>query len=177
VHKVSQILSSAGFNLRKWISNKTAVLRDVPENNQILSKMNINGGVPTKILGLVWQTDQDALVYTIKDLLPLKVSKRQILLEITQIFDPLELLSPCIVLAKILLQKLWESKLSWDESLPSALHTIWISFREQINELNQLKIPRRVRSDDRARLELHGFSDASQEACIYVRSITNEKEI
>jgi len=180
VHKVSQILSSAGFNLRKWISNETAVLRDVPENKQSTSKINIKGGVPTKILGLVWQTDQDTLVYTIKDLPPLKVSKRQILSEITQIFDPLGLLSPCIVLTKILLQKLWEGKLSWDESLPSALHTTWISFREQISELNQLKVPRRVRTEDCARLELHGFSDASQNAygaCVYVRSITNDKEI
>lgn len=89
VDKVSQVLKAAGFTLRKWISNETAIIKDIPTSDQNPNVMNIKGGVQTKILGLVWQAQQDTLSYTIRELPPSKVSKRQILSEVTQIFDPL----------------------------------------------------------------------------------------
>jgi hypothetical protein len=91
---------------------------------------------------------------------------------IAQIFDPLGLSGPCIIQAKIILQKLWLQKLDWDDPLPSGLHSIWDSFRKQLVELRNLDIPRYVSSKDSVKIELHGFADASQNAygaCVYIR--------
>ncbi|XP_036146036.1 uncharacterized protein LOC118646691 [Monomorium pharaonis] len=177
VHKISSVLNSAGFKLRKWIANEAAVIEDICTEDQNPNGINFKCGLPTKILGLVWQAHQDMLVYSIEKLLSPKVSKRQILSEITRIFDPLGLLSPCLVLAKILLQKLWMHKLSWDEAIPADLHSTWIAFRNQINDLNQIEIPRHVICRGYTRIELHGFADAAQGAygaCIYIRSMVDQ---
>ena len=63
---------------------------------------------------------------------------------ISQIFDPLGLLGPCVIIAKILLQRLWLLKLEWDESLPSEINTMWCNFKEQVPKLNELKITRHI---------------------------------
>ncbi|XP_018395970.1 PREDICTED: uncharacterized protein LOC108774375 [Cyphomyrmex costatus] len=176
VQKVSHVLESAGFKLRKWISNEATVIEDIQTEKQNSIGMDFKC-LQTKILGLVWQAHQDVLVYNIKELPSLKVSKRQILSDTTRIFDPLGYLSPCLVLVKILIQKLWMHKLSWDEAIPSDLHSTWISFRNQINALNQIKIPRHVICKNYTRIELHGFADAAQGAygaCTYIRSIDHQ---
>ena len=55
-------------------------------------------------------------------------SKKEIFFsEITHVFDPLELLSPCIVFMKILLQEFWKHKHAWDEPIPGSLNMRWIS--------------------------------------------------
>ena len=101
-----------------------------------------------------------------------RVIKRQIFAETSQIFDPLALLSPCIIIAKILLQKLWLEKLAWDESLPYDLHNQWSNYKKQLPALNDLNISRHGIGSNAINIELHGFPDASQEAylCVYVRS-------
>jgi len=70
------------------------------------------------------------------------VSKRVILSEVAKLFDPLSLLDPVIVIAKLILRDLWQLAIQWDESVPQDIHTRWIAFRTQMSNLNQLKIPR-----------------------------------
>lgn len=43
--------------------------------------------------------------------------------ETAKVFDPLGLISPVIVRAKILLQSLWLHQLSWDQEVPMELST------------------------------------------------------
>jgi len=49
--------------------------------------------------------------------------KRSILSRITLIFNPLGLIGPITVTAKIIIQDLWRLKLDWDESIPLELNT------------------------------------------------------
>lgn len=180
VYKVSNILASAGFKLRKWISNESAILRDIPEEDQNPNYVNFIEGGQTKTLGLTWQAHHDTLAYLRRDLPQVKVTKRTILSEMTQIFDPLGLLSPYIIIAKILLQKLWLHKLTWDESLPHDLHSMWISFRTQLRNLDQIRIPRNIVCKNYKEIQLHGFADASKDAygaCIYIRSLDSQGNI
>ncbi|KAJ8975109.1 hypothetical protein NQ317_017877 [Molorchus minor] len=129
----------------------------------------------TKTLGLYWSSNQDVLMYNITSSIYPTITKRTVLSDIARIFDPLGLLGPTIIKAKILLQKLWAERLSWDESLPADIDYRWRHFRNELHLLNDLKIPRHVVYDKAARIELHGFSDASIEAfgaCVYIRSIS-----
>lgn len=178
INKVSNILASAGF--RKWTSNEPAILKDIPAENQISNYIKLTNDGLTKTLGLVWQAHHDTLMYSTKNSSQAKVTKRKILSEITQIFDLLGLLSPCIVIAKNLLQTLWQHKLTWDESLPHDLYFKWLSFQRQLENLKQIRIPRHVMCNNYKELQLHGFADASQnayDACIYVRSVNAQENV
>ncbi|XP_023312339.1 uncharacterized protein LOC111692526 [Anoplophora glabripennis] len=128
----------------------------------------------SKTLGLMWLPQSDQLSYDINIVKISRVNKRAILSEISRIFDPLGLLSPCVVVTKMIIQELWLLKLSWDEAIPLQLHTKWIDFRSELHTLNELNIDRHVICRNPIRIELHGFSDASERAyggCIYLRSV------
>ncbi|XP_072403037.1 uncharacterized protein [Diabrotica undecimpunctata] len=135
----------------------------------------------TKSLGLGWSCDSDSLTFKIEpNAIDGRVTKRIILSAVGQIFDPLGLLAPCIIKTKIILQKLWLERLSWDESVPQPLHGEWLKFKSEIPKLNSLIIPRHVTLPNVRSIELHGFSDASERAygaCIYVRSITRTNQV
>jgi len=101
-----------------------------------------------------------------------KITKRHILAEIGRIFDPL-ILDPCNIRAKILLQKLWLHKLTWNEFLLTELHDDCLSCCKQIQHINKIKTSRNVIRSGYTDLQLHEFSDASQSAYrayIYIRS-------
>ena len=71
-------------------------------------------------------------MYKINVDLNMKITKRTVLAQIASIYDPLGLLSACIITVKILIQKLWVEKVGWDEALPSDLHTAWLKFRDRL---------------------------------------------
>ncbi|XP_022183202.1 uncharacterized protein LOC111042814 [Myzus persicae] len=96
----------------------------------------------------------------------------------SRLFDPLGLVNPVIVKAKIFVQQLWKLKLAWDESLPIEHHTAWENYRKELKDITQINIPRRVTVSDSIQNELHIFCDASQVAygaCAYLRSVTKKQ--
>jgi len=102
------------------------------------------------------------------------VSNKRIILSEIPLFDPLGLLGPTVIIAKLIMQDLWISGIHWDESLPQEIHTRWLRLRSKLIYLNQLNVPRCVKfhADSQA-IQLHGFCDASQRAygaCIYIRT-------
>ncbi|XP_073955604.1 uncharacterized protein [Choristoneura fumiferana] len=172
-------LKSAKFNLRKFRSNNQIILDNIspssPQSENVLDISNTHKQVSSKTLGLNWISDLDLLSYSINIELPEKITKRHILSVISQIFDPLGLVGPCVVEAKIIMQRLWIEQCSWDTEVPDEIKRLWFSFTDTLPLLNQLKIPRWVLSEDSIVHELHIFSDSSERAygaCVYVRSVS-----
>lgn len=165
-NEISNLLLVYGFPLRKWRSN----IENFSYSNE--ETLRIGDG-DTKTLGLRWNPNGDFLQYHIQNsTYASRVTKRQILSSTAQIFDPLGLLSPVTITAKIILQELWKLNISWDESVPSDLYTIWSKYRSQLHLLNSLQIPRHTLSLNTVSVQLHGFCDASQTsygACVYLR--------
>ncbi|XP_050343813.1 uncharacterized protein LOC126769218 [Nymphalis io] len=132
-----------------------------------------------KILGLTWNRSQDTFQYLV-NLPPLTTApatKRSIISNIARLFDPLGWIAPSIVLAKVFIQKLWLTGVSWDEELNVELVKEWIDYREQLSLLTDVRIPRWIGTRLNQKLELHGFSDASKtaySAVIYLRTIDLE---
>ncbi|XP_029659414.1 uncharacterized protein LOC115233245 [Formica exsecta] len=112
--KISHVLKTASFKLRKWTSNEPAIVQDVPVKDQNRNSIDFKSEGQLKTLGTTWQAFSDKLTFTIRELNQTKITKRQVLTETAQIFDPLGLLSPCIIIAKILLQELWLHRLAWE---------------------------------------------------------------
>lgn len=101
--RTSQVLKSACFPLRKWTFNHDVNVKESKE-------LAIGELCQNKTLGLGWQVDSDQLHFTTKIENKPKVMKRNMMSVIAQIYDPLGLLAPTIIMAKIILQKLWLSK-------------------------------------------------------------------
>lgn len=174
-------MKSAQFHLRKWHSNNTDILEQLHGKNNIDTLLNLSKDERTRTLGLIWACKEDCFVYSVKDVeFPNVNNKRTVLSAISQIFDPLGLINPSILVGKIILQKLWASKISWDETIPTDVAKQWSKFVSSLTHLNNFKIPRCVVCDDPIRVEIHAFSDASlhaYSACVYFRSITANNTI
>lgn len=173
--QISHILDQGCFPLRKWISNNPFVIQDIQSSISSSNIHRLGSDENAKTLGIIWSCNSDCLLYNINtNLITHHLTKRAILSGIARIYDPLGLLSACVITAKIILQRLWLEKLGWDDSIPINLQDKWVKFREELMELNDLEIPRHIKCSNPVRLELHGFSDASLDAygtCLYVRSI------
>ncbi|KAJ8961419.1 hypothetical protein NQ318_014665 [Aromia moschata] len=133
---------------------------------KLLSGENAVGAVEfscdnsSKVLGLIWLSGEDLLKYSIQtDTILNRITKITILSGISQIFDPLDLLSPCIILAK---------------DVPTTIYNEWGHFKGELTVLNTLNIERHVVCKNPVRIEINSFSDASQKAyggCVYVKSV------
>ncbi|XP_018397711.1 PREDICTED: uncharacterized protein LOC108775755 [Cyphomyrmex costatus] len=180
--QANALLSKEGFELRKWSSNHPS-LRDAegPHSKEFnLTENRIN---ETKALGISWNCEADIFRFDNLGLHPSlqRLTKRVVLSRIALIFDPLGWLWPSIVIACILMQEIWRSKVNWDESLPNELHTRWKHYESKLQILSSIEVPRKVIAfSDVRRIEIHGFSDASQHAygaCVYIRTTSNERHI
>lgn len=99
--------------------------------------------------------------------------------ETAQLFDPLGLVNPVIVKAKIFIQELWQNKLDWDIVLPIELQNKWINYRDELASLPKITIPRHAFAKQYAKVQLHAFSDSSERAygaAIYIRTTTEDGE-
>lgn len=90
------------------------------------------------------------------------ITKRSVLSDVARLFDPFGWLSPVVITAKVLIQKLWLCGLGWDDELPSNLREEWIEYREELIHLQTIKLPRwlKTTSNNYKEIELHGFADA-----------------
>ena len=64
-------------------------------------------------------------VRTFKEV-PEILTKRICLSKINSVYDPLGLLTPVTVRAKILLRKLWGAKLEWDQPISDTTRADWV---------------------------------------------------
>ena len=165
-HEISTILNSAKLELRKWLSNKPELMKQFHFNQDLdVNIVQLGENEQNKTLGIFWNANLDTIQYSITQCKTQgNVTKRNILSIVSQIFDPLGLLGPVIVVAKILMQHLWQANVTWDEAIPQNIHTQWCQFLIQLQVLNKIKIPRHILILDYNIIELHGFADASTKA-------------
>lgn len=184
-YEVNKLLKSGGFNMQKWSSNSDDLLKfleDGNEEREPKDRMEIKLDKVIKILGLTWDRNDDMFKFTVT--LPEvrnPVTKRLILSDVASLFDPFGWLAPVIITAKVMIQKLWLCNHGWDEELPSELVNEWITYREELNELQTIKISRWMKITSHCKdVQLHGFADASSvayAAVAYVRVIDQDDDV
>ncbi|KAL7723807.1 hypothetical protein ACLKA6_001537 [Drosophila palustris] len=141
-----KILRPNGFNLRKWCSNNDQLLHGIPKDD-VASDVKFDDSLDShriKTLGLIWMPKKDQLCGRAQSSTALKITKRVVCSELAQIFDPLGLFAPVVVKAKIFMQRLWEDKLEWDTELPTDLQNEWKDYRDELQSLNSMQIPRHI---------------------------------
>lgn len=176
-NSVSKVLESGCFHLRKWVFNSPVTQSNV----SAFKDLSFGENCHTKTLGMGWFYSSDELYFDTKyNQDKSHVTKRIILSTIAQTYDPLGLLAPTVITAKIILQKLWLAKLDWDEPVPKSILSDWQNFINKIPNLQYIHIPRHVIGQNTSVIELHIFCDASQcayGACAYIRSVTDNNII
>ena len=137
--------------MRKWNSNSASLLQSVKQDSAFVGDFAIKSkecvqeedesfskSVFTqatekeqKVLRMLWNPNQDELIYDLTkilegvDLQP--ATRRLILSTATRFFDPLGLISPVILLFKIMFQKLCKAQRDWDELVYTELNQEWLS--------------------------------------------------
>lgn len=173
--ELSELLAKGGFALRKWTSNQLPVLSGLSADEiGTQSSIKFDENETVKALGISWEPESDDLRFDSnirqREGAP---TKRSILSGISQLFDPLGLISPIVITGKMLMQKLWLLPCSWDDPVPDSFADAWNDFVAQIPAVSQFRVSRYALSPN-STIQLHTFSDASESAygaCTYARCV------
>ena len=127
--KLHRLFSGAGFTFRKWKTNESDVLAHVTQELKDQQPSQVIEGEETftKVLDLGWNANLDAFHATVANcaLLMRGTTKRCLLSNIGRVYHVLGWCSPSVVKLKILMQRLWEEKLGWDEDVTPHILEVW----------------------------------------------------
>ena len=112
------------------------------------------------------------------------IAQRAVLSYVSSVFDPIGLVAPYTVRARLLLKDIWRiSGQQWDEPLSRELQGKFIEWHTTLPILGRLTISRCFFDTPVDQIELHMFGDSSQDvfcsvAFLHGRSVvTNESKI
>jgi hypothetical protein len=86
---------------------------------------------------------------------------------VSSVYDPLGFVAPVVLTAKKMLQDLCKKGIGWDNELGESELRIWKRWYANLQELANLFVARCIKPailGEAKYLELHHFSDASQQA-------------
>ena len=131
-------------------------------------KMGSNG---QKVLGLSWDFEQDTITLELTPIAKraedLPATKRNTLRLLAGIFDPLGMIGPITITAKILFQEACRQKINWDDPLDGVIKQAVEAWIESLIECKLITINRCLYKHVREEVlgcSLHGFADASKKA-------------
>ena len=191
-------LASAGFKLRKFVTNSEELRGRILEDETLVKEQSDPGedqsyaktslGVKmsdspgsTKVLGVLWDVLHDKLLFDIGEVAeamePLEPTKRNLVGITARFFDPLGIVSPVTVLFKMFCQQLCEAKVGWDDPLSDEFLNGWSQLLSMLKGANPISITRCVyRLADPKVAQLVGFCDASSKAYAAVVYLKLEDE-
>ncbi|XP_059053830.1 uncharacterized protein LOC131848089 [Achroia grisella] len=174
IREVVEVHGGIGFTLAGWNTNRPSLLENVSEDQRARTpkELGANAHPYGKTLRLLWMSAEDQLAFnTGMPRVPREVkhgtripTKREALGAVMSLFDPLGLLSPYTITAKIILQALWVQKVEWDDSLPAEEARMFQEWRDDLAYIEELRLPRWYGTNDSQRSQLHVFTDASEQA-------------
>ena len=168
--QLQDLFSRGGFLLRKWNSNQPAVSQHISSE---LKDTHPTQALPspdeyTKTLGIEWNTTTDHFRLTITDLPPVDcVTKHVLVSDVAKTFNVLGWFSPTIIKMKILMQRLWELKVDWDDPLPPDIHNTWLQWRSELKLLSDKHLPAAI-SQMRSTLLLLNYTDSVMRLSVHM---------
>ena len=189
--QITELLALGGFHFTKWLSNEAEVMLSVPEKDRAAAapmviaekSMLLSIEAVPKTLGIMWDPLSDCFEFqgALDLIIPdKKETMRTLASRSAKVFDPLGLVSPVLIQAKILMQRCWKEKLQWDNPLPAQILEPWLEWISDLVHLHFLDVPRHLYIKSNVEVALHGFSDASMDACsacIYARTVNSEGRV
>ncbi|XP_068671053.1 uncharacterized protein [Montipora foliosa] len=104
------------------------------------------------------------------------ITKRSILAATSKLYDPLGILSPVIILWKIIFQSVCKSKIGWDDPVEMFIHEQWLKRTQDLKMVGVVQLNRHYfhgkSLSELQSVQINGFADASErayEAVVYLR--------
>ncbi|XP_055715181.1 uncharacterized protein LOC129809399 [Phlebotomus papatasi] len=170
--QLTELHASAGMTLAKWCVNDPQITdhSDQRESCDIFPEKS-------KALGMIWLPQDDQFTFKLTKDFSKANTKREVLAAIAYLYDPLGLISPVIVVGKLILQEIWKAQIPWDQPMSSEIITKWKQFAEGLSSIHSLHVPRSVSEfkSPKSR-ELHVFCDSSSFAYGAVAYVVTENE-
>ena len=184
--RLDEICDHAGMQNKGWVFSGQEGTSDVVIGEEVGEKVLGMSYCPSTdtffyevTLKLKTVTKDDIVVTSSEELQPLTgdliLSRRVLLSNVARIFDPLGLLSPVLLRAKVLMRESWCGKnIGWDDPLPPEQQEEWVSFLFSLLSLGCVTFARSLWPQE----EVDGlptlviFSDGSVQAfgaCAYVQ--------
>ena len=161
-----------GFKLTKWVSNDEKVNDHFPEEDRSTKAVKTFEAEPmsSSILGLNWNVDKDILEVCrgADKPVPNKITQRVVLSAVSAVFDPLGICSPFTIRMRLLLKKIWAAKgQAWDEPLSDEFRKPFLEWCQELQLIRTMNVQRLYLKPEPKQLNLHLFTDASEDAmCI-----------
>ena len=114
IKDINEIMKAGGLPSREWSSNNPKLLLSLNEGEKCHY-----GEV--KVLGCVYDPQEDFLRLKRDSLNVNASSKRQVLSSLASIFDPIGVFSPVLLQGKLLIRKMCQLSLDWDQELDAEL--------------------------------------------------------
>ena len=163
VQEINEVMLSGGLPLREWTCNYKSVLSSL-KDDEICKKHEV------KVLGYLYNKDEDTLRLKNASLDPNASTKRQILSSLSSVFDPLGIFAPVLLQGKLMIREMCQKLVDWDQKLDKDLLSRWVKLCKTFKEVSNVSFARRVFNSDNP-IKLYVFADASKEAygcAIYV---------
>nr|XP_027196402.1 uncharacterized protein LOC113790898 [Dermatophagoides pteronyssinus] len=166
-HEVStNIFKEASMVLRKWQCSD-------PQ----LDKQWSDGLGESKVLGIIWNKVDDNIQIVIPSIdLSADITKRYLLGIIGSVYDPMGLILPTVLRLKFFISDLWTRKIDWDDVLTPKLHGNAVTILNEIKELKNIKLSRKLFNSPSSNYDLIIFCDASNIAIGVAVYLSNGSE-
>ena len=151
--QTEDLLSLGSFQVKGWQFSK--------------DKSSNNDDCKMGVLGVLWSSEKDSMTFQatlnfsakkrgvrvggnirreeVPEAIPLMLTRRLVLQQVMSIYDPMGLISPFLLLAKINLRETWKLQLGWDNELPPEIHRKWVNFFTNLYQIEDLELPRCLR--------------------------------
>ena len=162
--QVDQVLKFGGFVIKCWQFSFETSAHDSTGSQTTTSQLKAASERETAVLGVNWIPESDSIVFhtsvnfsqkshgihnepnikkeNLVKSIPNDLSRRMVLQQVMAIYDPLGIISPFLLKAKIMLRETWELKLGWDDPLPDRIRTSWIQFFEKLYDVDGMVFER-----------------------------------
>ena len=160
------LLHLGGFKLTKFVSNVPDLADRIDGSARSTEPKVIVSSKEESmhVLELKWDHNNDTLVVSrgTNSTITKSLTQRLVLSLVSNVYDPIGLVAPFTVGARLILKDLWRvNGKSWDDELPKDTVDRFIAWCVELPRLAEITIPRSYFSGPFQHLELHMFGDSS----------------
>ena len=159
------LLKRGGFKLTKFVSSFNLPPSLPPLQDQSPGTPQVCE-LSSHVLGLKWNQRSDTFVVSrgVNRSVTEPVTQRLVLRRVASIFDPIGVVAPYTIKARLMLKEVWRLHgQQWDEVLSEELTEEFLHWSKALPELSTLELQRCCFSEAVESLELHVFRDSSKE--------------
>lgn len=166
-----RIYGFADMTLHKLTCNRADVLSDFPEESKaserVLTHVGVSDdGAPVqKVLGMIYDCPSDTFTFLFSVERPKESwTKRIISSNFHRLYDPLGLILPFLMLARLVYRMICESGTDWDEPVDENIVAEWEKWAASADALSGFVLPRCFNDSTNDEVSFHVFCDASEKA-------------